>query len=202
MAATAGRGAVGVLVGKPATVMRRAIARRVAREHAEQSALVLMIRTRLPLLHRHMTAIPAGGARAIKTATELKAEGVRAGYPDLLFDFPRGPFHGLRLELKRSDGVPSQVKAHQREFGALLNEAGYLAIVGFGAAHAFDQVAAYWELGPFSLEAPVDLEAFTLLDHEIAKRRAKHGTGRTVGNAGDQVAESGAHSRRPRTPNP
>lgn len=58
-------------------------------------------------------AIPNGGARNIQTGAMLKAEGVRAGIPDLHLALPRGDFHSLYIELKRTKGGRlSPVQAH------------------------------------------------------------------------------------------
>ncbi len=158
--------------------VRRAVARRMAaspREHQEQVALMQMIRFHLPSVWQHTTAVPHGGYRPIRTAVDLKAEGVRKGYPDVVIDLPRGPFHGLRVELKRRDGVPSHVKAEQRTWGRVLNEEGYLAVVGWGAEHAFDQVQRYVALGAPHWRASPEvvaeaLEGFCLLGEEIEGR--------------------------------
>lgn len=136
-----------------------------AHEHAEQAALVLRVRTSLPGLAPFLWAIPNGGARHAKTGADLKLEGVRAGYPDLLVDLPRGPFHGLRLELKRTGARPSAVSAAQRAAGEALLSVGFLAVVGFGQDDAYEQLRRYWELGPFATRLPTDrdYEYFTLL---------------------------------------
>ena len=45
-------------------------------------------------------AIPNGGDRHKAVAVKLKAEGVKAGVPDLCLPVPRGSFHGLFVEMK------------------------------------------------------------------------------------------------------
>lgn len=59
---------------------------------------------------RLMFAIPNGGARNAAVAARLKAEGVRAGVPDIFLPAPRGRFHGLWLELKAGKNKPSVVQ--------------------------------------------------------------------------------------------
>jgi hypothetical protein len=49
-------------------------------------------------------AIPNGGARHKAIAGKLRAEGVRAGVPDICLPVPRGEYHGLFIELKRPKG--------------------------------------------------------------------------------------------------
>ncbi|RJX19015.1 MAG: VRR-NUC domain-containing protein [Desulforudis sp.] len=106
-----------------------------ALEHREQRALMAWAgwheygRPELRLLF----AIPNGGHRHPAVAGKLKAEGVKAGVPDLCLPVPKNGYHGLFIEMKAPDGraTPSQ-KAWQR----LLTAYGYRAEVchGFEAA--------------------------------------------------------------------
>lgn len=75
-------------------------------EHDEQKALITwadLQAAKHPELYL-LYAIPNGGARSRATAGKLKAEGVRSGVPDLCLPVPRGDFHGLYIEMKRSKG--------------------------------------------------------------------------------------------------
>lgn len=86
-------------------------------------------------------AIPNGGHRHKKTAARLKAEGVKAGVPDLFVAEPRGAFHGLYLEMKRRAGgraSPAQVE-RVRE----LRTRGYAALFCRGADEAWAAVELY-----------------------------------------------------------
>lgn len=84
-------------------------------------------------------AIPNAGARGNKVAAgQLKAEGVKAGIADIFLPVPKpythstGSYHGLYIELKRSNGVPSDVTNKQEEFGAFVISQGYEWIACFG----------------------------------------------------------------------
>jgi len=77
-------------------------------------------------------AIPNGGLRDKITAARLKAAGVRAGVPDTFLPVPRGPWHGLFIELKKPG--EHRVDPKQDNF---INE---LIKQGFGAA-----VCVGWE---------------------------------------------------------
>lgn len=44
--------------------------------------------------------VPNGGSRDRREAARLKAQGVRAGVPDLCLPVPSGAYHGLFIELK------------------------------------------------------------------------------------------------------
>lgn len=88
--------------------------------------------------------IPNGGARSKATAGRLKAEGVRAGVPDLCLPVPRGRFHGLYIELKRQHG--GQTSPAQRDWLDRLGAQGYAAAVCHGWEDAARTIMAYLRL--------------------------------------------------------
>jgi hypothetical protein len=92
---------------------------------------------------RLLFAIPNGGARHIRTAKKLKAEGVRAGIPDYFLAVPREPHAGLFLELKTETGRTSGA---QDEMLAVLNNRGYRCAVAKGIEEATREIESY--LGP------------------------------------------------------
>jgi len=47
-------------------------------------------------------AIPNGGKRDLREAANMKAQGVKAGVYDVFIPVPRGPWHGLFVEMKRA----------------------------------------------------------------------------------------------------
>src|SRR5262245_57218105 len=77
-------------------------------EHAHQRAFFAAISTpefcppalRPPAPARLCFAIPNGGARDVITAGRLKAEGVKAGVPDVCCPVARWRWHSLYLEFK------------------------------------------------------------------------------------------------------
>ena len=116
----------------------------VPTEHEEQVALFQWAEAneaQYPSLAM-LAAIPNGGYRPMTTAAMLKAEGVKAGYPDILLDVARGPYHGLRIELKRADRSNRPTDA-QREWLAKLNFEGYRAVVCYGAQEAIKVITDY-----------------------------------------------------------
>lgn len=112
-------------------------------EHAHQCALfawaALEANASYPELAL-MFAIPNGGKRDKITAAHLKAEGVKAGTPDVCLPVPRGAWHGLFIELKVGDNKPSD---KQVETIAALQVKGYGACVVWGWEAARDLILNY-----------------------------------------------------------
>ena len=77
-----------------------------------------------------MFHIPNGGKRNIAEATRFKAEGVKAGVPDICLPVPRDTYHGLWIELKRTKH--GTVSEHQKKWLKELNTQGYCAVVCHG----------------------------------------------------------------------
>lgn len=73
-----------------------------------------------------MHAIPNGGHRNKVTAAKLKAEGVKAGVPDVFLPVPRGQWHGLYIEMKTPTG---RVRKNQKQWLRRLHGQGYQVAV-------------------------------------------------------------------------
>ena len=80
--------------------------------------------------------IPNGGHRAMSVAKKMKAEGVKAGVPDLYV-----PDWKLWIEMKRQKG--GAVSKDQRAWHEYLEGIGDTVILGRGAADASRQVLAF-----------------------------------------------------------
>ena len=87
-------------------------------------------------------AIPNGGVRSRRCGAMLKAEGVRAGVPDLFLAIPRGQYGGLFVEMKRSDGK-GRLSPNQKLFIEHLTRAGYATAVANGFVEARDVITSY-----------------------------------------------------------
>lgn len=126
-------------------------------EHAEQMALFCWAglpeqQARFPCL-KWLHAIPNAGARGNKVAaSQLKAEGVKAGVADVFL--PVGIWYGeanpsktyyagLYIELKRTKGVPSDVSKEQIEFAKFVTKQSYAWLVAFGYKEAVALIEAY-----------------------------------------------------------
>jgi len=94
----------------------------------------------LALLH----AVPNGGLRHIATAARMKAEGAKAGVPDICLPVARGPWHGLYVEMKTATGRLSE--AQKRWLSALAKE-GYRAEVARGFDEARELILDYLRWG-------------------------------------------------------
>jgi hypothetical protein len=107
---------------------------RIPSEHEDQVALIQWFDLQYPALRGRLAACPNGGQRNAIVAAKLKAEGVRAGYPDLNLLTPRHGFAGLFIELKREKG--GSLQREQADWIDWLNEQGFMAVVckGFDAA--------------------------------------------------------------------
>lgn len=107
-------------------------------EHNEQ---VLVVRycdlNKIPIF-----AIPNGSNKSKKARGEFKAEGLRAGVPDLFIPIASKKYHGLFIEMKRIQG--SVTSKEQVAWIALLNKQGYKAVICKGAAVAIDEIKEYF----------------------------------------------------------
>ncbi len=93
-----------------------------------------------------VAAVPNGARRTRWERTRAKAEGLLAGYPDLVVDAARGGWHGLRIEMKRVGG--GRESKAQRDVRRQLTDAGYQCVVCHGAAPAIVELEAYLALPP------------------------------------------------------
>lgn len=97
-----------------------------------------------------MYAIPNGGDRHVATATKLKAEGVKAGVPDICLPVARGPYHALYVEMKRPENKAlgqkkGAVSPSQKRWITGLGRAGNKVVVAYGFDEARDVIHEYLE---------------------------------------------------------
>lgn len=115
-------------------------------EHQEQTTLMRWAEyqsKKLPELAL-LFAIPNGGARHPAVAGKLKAEGVKAGVPDLFLPVPRNvqgiAFNGLFIEMKAGRNKPTMA---QIEWHVRLSQQGYRVSVCYGWEAARDLITEY-----------------------------------------------------------
>lgn len=81
-----------------------------------------------------------GGLRGKAEAARLKAEGVKAGVPDLCIPIARGGYHGLFVEMKFGRNKPTD---EQMKWLSTLERNGYMATVCWGAEEAIAVIEQY-----------------------------------------------------------
>ncbi len=123
-------------------------AKRIDREGLEQAALMAELWVRMPAVADLINHVPNGGHRVKAVAAKLKAQGVKAGIPDLKLPMARGGFFGLYIEFKATPPHAAPVSAEQHERIRKLNDQGYLAVVCRGHFDAMEQIRAYLRLAP------------------------------------------------------
>lgn len=121
-------------------------------EHQEQKALFRWADYQshaIPPLEL-LFAIPNGGDRNAVVAAKLKAEGVRAGVPDVCLPVARNGHNALYIELKRPADPfrkirAGAVRAEQQQWIARLREAGNHVVVAYGWDQARQAILDYLE---------------------------------------------------------
>ncbi len=89
--------------------------------------------------------VPNGGSRKKAEAGRFRAEGVKAGVPDLCLPVARGGDHGLYVELKRLKG--SKTSDDQKAWLSELAAQGYFTALCKGWEAAAKVITEYLELG-------------------------------------------------------
>lgn len=134
--------------GKPSRIPRHAKKGRMQvpapTEHDEQVALFQWVERAAATVAGELTmlfAIPNSGAGAqAGRAGWMKAEGVKAGVPDLFLPVPVGNYHGCFIEVKTRDGA---VRPEQEVWLLALKEQGYFTRVCYGFTEARDTLLGY-----------------------------------------------------------
>lgn len=85
--------------------------------------------------------VPNGGSRHKAEAGRLRAEGVKAGVPDLCLPVARGQYHGLYIELKRQRG--GRISEEQARWIDGLLKQGYAAAICKGWQEAANVITDY-----------------------------------------------------------
>ena len=115
-------------------------------EHAEQVALMQWWELSSHLFgipEQLLFAIPNGGQRNLIVARKLKAEGVRAGVPDLFLAVPSMGYNGLFVEMKQAHA--GRTSSAQNEMLSLLEAQGFRTAVCHGWRNAAFTIRAYLE---------------------------------------------------------
>lgn len=87
--------------------------------------------------------------RYSKEGAALKLQGLRPGVPDIfcavstVSNLECEDWHGLFIEMKRINAMPSDTTQEQRDYHALLREQGYQVIVAKGWIAAWNALVSY-----------------------------------------------------------
>lgn len=113
-------------------------------EHNEQAALMQwwqLASLRFGIPEPLLFAIPNGGLRNRITGAKMKAEGVRAGVPDLFLAVPAMGYNGLFIELKQEHA--GRTSSAQDAMLSRLEAQGYRTAVCHGWHNAAFTIKAY-----------------------------------------------------------
>ena len=84
--------------------------------------------------------VPNGGSRHKAEAGRLRAEGVKAGVPDLCLPVARGQYHGLYIEMKVGKNTTSDSQEWWIEH---LRKQGYKVAICYGWEEAAAELTEY-----------------------------------------------------------
>ena len=88
-----------------------------------------------------MFHIPNEGKRSSRTGALMRREGLKRGVPDIFLPVPRGKYHGLFIELKRTKN--SSVSDDQKGWLEALRRQGYDAHICKGWVEAAEAIERY-----------------------------------------------------------
>ena len=111
-------------------------------EHDEQAALFRwaeMMKRKYPELEL-MYAVPNAARRSPRQGAWMKAEGMKAGVPDVHLPVANGSYIGLWIEMKAGKNKPSE---HQGRYMEALRKAGHRTVVCYSWASAAKDIEEY-----------------------------------------------------------
>lgn len=115
-------------------------------ERTEQQALfqwATFMERKEPRLRLLNASLNGMRASSIHQAVAAKKSGMKKGYPDVFLPVAARGWNGLFIEMKRRDGVASDVSPEQRQWLADLTEQGYQAVIAFGWEQAARLIEGY-----------------------------------------------------------
>lgn len=116
-------------------------------ERIEQALTLLWLHCTDLQSYSMTTANPMGGYRPDGAGGQMKGEGAKSGYPDLLMDRARNGYHGLRIEMKKynRNTKPSE---DQETWLTNLSREGFKVVCCRGHQAAIWVIAEYLGLLP------------------------------------------------------
>lgn len=119
------------------------------REEAEQAKVVKWshkreVRALMPAL-RWMHHSPNGGVRSAFTGAQMRALGVKKGWPDLVLPKRSGAYVGLVIEMKYGKGKESPEQVEWLDF---LTDEGWRVSICYSAEEARRDICLYFGVDP------------------------------------------------------
>lgn len=118
---------------------------RLQRERNEQIRFVTWFKWQYPEYQYLIAHFANGGYRHPKEAVYFKRLGVLSGMPDLGIFVPKGPYHGLFIEMKppldEKGRKQGSLSLKQKYVGERLKEQGYEVVVANGC----DEAEVIWK---------------------------------------------------------
>lgn len=117
---------------------------KILSEHQEQCLVISWFEMQYPKFSELLIAIPNGGWRGWSQGRRFKAEGVRAGAPDLILAIPNGQYPGFFIEMKTTSkhSKPSKNQIHML---GMLKSVGYKTAVCYGSEEAIHLIDNYMQ---------------------------------------------------------
>lgn len=118
-------------------------------EHSEQALVIDWAKDHegrfpeLRWLHSSLNGIFIPGPRNLvaRIINHMKREGMKKGIPDLFLPVARRDYHGIYIELKRTDG--GKIRDEQNEFLDFVATQGYYGQVCYGYDEAVEALEWY-----------------------------------------------------------
>ena len=109
-------------------------------EHLIQSAFIEWLSFKHKEVYKVTTSFPAGVYTSKTQRYKLSREGLKKGYPDVLIDYPKGIYHGFRVEFKYGR---NKLQPAQCEWFELLESHGYYVCVAWSVDEAISHFENY-----------------------------------------------------------
>ncbi len=112
-------------------------------EHWDQVRVFDFMHRKHPDIYDLLHATPNGGARSEVVGFDMKAEGLKKGFPDVSLHAARGVYHGLHVELKVGS---NSLQEDQKKWQARLRAQGYACELTKGWEAMTEIILRYWLL--------------------------------------------------------
>lgn len=96
-----------------------------------------------PEVGKYLIKLTNEGKREAWYGRSLLNIGMRPGIPDYFYAMPNEKYHGLWLEMKKSDGANKRKDPKQDQWIESLNANKYFACYAYGSRHAIQIMVAY-----------------------------------------------------------